>query len=201
MRALSASAVVIALTVALAAQVRATVMVEVPLEELAREAHAIVRGVVTHTGTRMAIRGDSLDPHTLVTIRVHEWLKGRGGRTVRLRELGGVGRFTALAIGGAPRYRAGEEVVVFIERLPGGALRTLALSQGRFAVRRNLRDGRAVVTRDLSGLGFARFDRKGVTVHDAGRTPALALDELGRVVALAATYGGNEGADLGATSP
>jgi hypothetical protein len=174
---------------------RATVMVEVPIEELAREAHAIVRGVVTRVGTRMVARRGSLDPHTFVRLRVHEWLKGRGGRTVRLRELGGVGRVTALAIDGAPRYEVGAEVIAFLE-VHDGVVRTLALSQGQFTVRRNVRDGHPVVTRDLHGIGFARFDRKGITVEGSARVDSLALDELLRVIELAPAYGGNDGMDL-----
>jgi hypothetical protein len=200
-RSLAIVALLVALGAFAATEVRATVMVEVPLEELSRSAHVIVRGAVTHTGTRMVVRGESLDPHTIVTIRVHEWLKGRGGSTLRLRELGGVGRLTALAIDGGPRYRTGEEVVVFAERTRDGALRTLALSQGRFRVRRNVREGGPVLTRDLHGLGFARFDRKGTTIVDAERREVLPLDELRRVVTLAAEYGGNDGVDLGAPAP
>jgi hypothetical protein len=174
---------------------RATVMIEVPLEDLTREADAIVHGVVTRVGTRMVARRGSLDPHTVVWIDVQEWLKGSGGRRVRLRELGGVGRTAGLAIDGVPRYTAGEEVIVFIEAR-GRTPRTLALAQGRFVVRRNVSGGSAIVTRDLDGIGFARFDAKGLTIDGSPRRTSLPLRELRRVVALARSYGGNPGARL-----
>jgi hypothetical protein len=179
---------------------RATVAVEVPLEDLAREADAIVHGVVTRVGTRMVARGGSLDPNTVVRIRVHEWIKGSGGRRVRLVELGGVGRDVGLAISGSPQYRPGEEVIVFIA-LHAGVAHTLDLAQGRFVVRRNVPDGQVVVTRDLRGIGFARFDAKGITIDATPRRTSLPLAELRRVIDLACQYGGNPGAHLDEAPP
>ncbi len=147
----------------------------------------------------MIARGSSLDPHTVVWIDVHDWLKGSGGRRVRLVERGGVSRTVGLAIEGAPRYAPGEEVVVFLE-VRAGVARTLALAQGRFLVHRNVRDG-AVVTRDLRGVGFARFDQKGMTIDASPRRPALPLEELRRVVALACAHGGNAGVHVGDAAP
>jgi len=179
---------------------RATVMVEIPIEDLAREAHAIVHGVVARVGTRLVARGGSLDPHTIVTLDVRVWLKGSGGRRVHLRELGGVTRTVGLAIAGVPRYQPGEEVVVFLEARDR-FVRTLALSQGRFLVRRDRPDGRARVTRDLDGIGFARFDEKGLTIAESPRQGSLPLDELLRVVEAARRFGGRPGVHLGEATP
>ncbi|MFW6051315.1 MAG: hypothetical protein ACODAU_09085 [Myxococcota bacterium] len=175
---------------------RATVMVEVPIEEMARQADGIVHGRVTRTGTRMVVRDGSLDPHTLVWIRVDRWLAGSGGGEVVVRELGGVGEVTALGRDGAPRYEAGEEVVAFLEPHAGG-MRTLAMAQGKFTVVRGRPDEPARVRRDLRGIGFARFDAKGTTVEDAPRHPTMPFDELVRVIELARGQRGATGGSDG----
>mgnify|MGYP002832725363 CR=1 FL=1 len=76
-------------------------------------------------------------PHTLTTIRVHEWMKGSGGETLVLREVGGTYAQGELhyAIDGVPDYRLGEEVVVFLDEDQGGDFyRTHEMVQGKFVV-------------------------------------------------------------------
>jgi hypothetical protein len=178
--------------VVLALPARATVMIEVPVEELVREAHAIVHGTVTRTGTRMIARGDSLDPYTLVWIRVRRWLKGRGGRTVLVREMGGVGAVAAAAVQGGPEYEVGEEVVVFLER-HGAVMRTASMAQGKFQVVRGAPGAPVMVRRDLQGMGFARFRRGGMVVAPATGPDTMRLDELLEVIERSAAFGGNRG--------
>src|SRR5690606_12145544 len=69
----------------------ATVMVEVPLERMVREADAIVVGRVERVGVRLVmLPGGGAEPHTITTIRAVEWIKGDGCERVRLDEIGGV---------------------------------------------------------------------------------------------------------------
>jgi hypothetical protein len=165
-------------SLAVASTASATVMVEVPLDELIRNADAIVHGRVTNTGVRMAIEDGQMEPHTVTTIAVHEWLAGEGGETVRIRELGGEWQGGGVHYEGTPRYRVGEEVVVFLERRPEAPhdLRTLAMVQGKFVVRPGVPGVPASVSRDLSGIAFARWVDGHQTVSAPGRQPAMALE-------------------------
>lgn len=157
----------------------ATVLEEVSLEDMTRDADAIVHGVVVSSGTRMVMDDDGSEPHTLTTIRIIDSLKGEAGETITIRERGGVTQAGGMWISGTPRYAAGEEVIVFLERWTTrpNALRTFGMVQGKFRVRHALGGGPASVERDLEGVGFARWADDGtmtVEHHEAG--PAATLE-------------------------
>ncbi len=87
----------------------ATVMEEVSLEDMIRDADAIVRGRVIASDVRMTLEGSlSMRPDTLTTLEVHEWIAGEGGATVQLRELGGVWQQGGVRYDGTPEYRVGD---------------------------------------------------------------------------------------------
>lgn len=172
----------VALSVAIATglfqpRARATVMVEVPLETMIREADAIVVGVVEQVGARLVMRQDGAEPHTITTLRVREWVKGSGGALVRIDELGGTVAQRSTRIAGTPEYTPGEEVVVFLRRTPEGALRTFAMVQGRFGIRRGVPGADDVVVRDTSAVGFASW-ASGPMAIDHGGVRAMRLDDF-----------------------
>lgn len=156
----------------------ATVMVEIPIEDLVRDADAIVYGTVERVGVRLvrAPGQAGLDPHTTTTIRVHEWIKGEGGTHVSLDELGGEMGEVGLRIDGTPRYRAGQLVVVFLHRVQG-RYRTLQMAQGAFEVMPGLPGTPSIVQRDLGAIGLARWTEGRMTVEHGGRT-AMRLDDF-----------------------
>lgn len=167
-----------ALTLATASTASATVMVEVPLEDLIQQADAIVHGTVVRTAVRLEMREGALEPQTITTIRVREWIAGEGGDEVELRELGGVWQGGGVRFDGTPEYRAGEEVVVFLERRREEPrdLRTLAMVQGKFEVRHGAPGVPSCVLRDLSGVAFARWADGQQTVSEPGDDPAMELE-------------------------
>ncbi len=167
-----------ALTLAIAPTASATVMVEVPLEDLVQQADAIVHGTVVRTAVRLEMREGALEPQTITTIRVREWIAGGGGEEVELRELGGVWQGGGVRFDGTPEYHAGEEVVVFLERRPEEPrdLRTLAMVQGKFEVRHGVPGVPSCVRRDLSGIAFARWADGQQTVSEPGDDPAMELE-------------------------
>jgi hypothetical protein len=167
-----------ALMLATASTASATVMVEVPLEDLIQQADVIVHGTVVSTAVRLEMREGALEPQTITTIRVREWIAGGGGDEVELRELGGVWQGGGVRFDGTPEYRAGEEVVVFLERRRDEArdLRTLAMVQGKFEVRHGAPGVPSCVLRDLSGIAFARWADGQQTVSEPGEDPAMELE-------------------------
>lgn len=185
------------LLLAFPASAAATVMVEVPIEDMARDADAIVVGRVVRSEVRVVVdpvRG--AQPHTLTTIAVSEWIVGSGGATVVVDELGGEIQGHGLAISGTPVYRPGEEVIVFLERADG-RLRTYAMAQGRFEIRRGVGGVPDHVQRDLTDVAFARWSGGQMQVGH-GREPAVSLETfLDHVRMIASRYGvhrPNEGA-------
>lgn len=173
----------------LPATASATVMVEVPIEDMARDADAIVLGRVTSSEVRVVIdpvRGAM--PHTLTTIAVADWIAGSGGATVVVDELGGEIQGQGLAIAGTPVYRAGEEVLVFLERADG-RLRTYAMAQGRFEIRRGIGGVPDLVTRDLSDVSFVRWGGGAMTVGHGNEAPVALTTFVDYVRRIATTYG------------
>lgn len=60
--------------------------------------------------------------------------KGTAGQTVDIAEPGGQVNGTGMIISGAAGYAVGENVLVFLSRMPNGYLRTAGLGQGKYLV-------------------------------------------------------------------
>jgi hypothetical protein len=159
-------------------------MVEVPVEDMAVDADAIVRGFVRNVGTRWVMGARSTEPHTLATLEVTEWIKGRGGDAVIISERGGEYQGGGQWIDGTPHYRVSEEVIVFLRRDPEspGMFRTYAMAQGKFVVARGVPGVPTVVERDLSDLSFARWSGGHMRVSRASLPPTMQLDNFLLVV-------------------
>jgi hypothetical protein len=120
------------------------------------------RGIYTHTRIEVlkCFKGDVPDKEILV------------------RQLGGRSGGYVMGLPGNAPLQVGEEVVLFLTR-DSHYHYVVGLAQGKFAV---LPDGsgRKVVSRDLSGLSFARWDPGGKMIlsRRLGLVPPTYLDEL-----------------------
>jgi hypothetical protein len=149
-----------------AATARATVMVEIPFDRLARESDAIVHGRVLRTGSRLvADESGFFTPHTMTELEVIEPLAGDVGERVVIDEIGGTYQGGGMWIEGTPRYRRGEEVVVFLRALPGGRFRTYGMAQGHFEVRPGVPGVEPSVVRDTSAIGMASWVRGTMSIQ------------------------------------
>lgn len=81
---------------------------------------------------------------TDVELEVVDTLKGSPAGTVHLQQPGGVVGDVGQHVAGAPVFRQGEEVVVFLERALAGRFGVTGLSQGKFRVERSA-DGRSLL--------------------------------------------------------
>lgn len=183
-------------TVLLAAHpVRATVMVEFALEDMIRDADAVVRGVVERSSVRMDLRTGQLEPWTITRVRTSAWLKSSSrapqGDIVEVEELGGVWNGGGSWIDGTPRYRVNEEVVVLLKRDREGHLRTHGMVQGKFVVLRGAPGVATVMVRDLSSVGFARWVDGQMTIAQRTADPAMDFEHFAALVRQMATYAGS----------
>jgi len=156
----------------------ATVMVEFTLEDMARDAVAIVHGRVVRSSGHLQIREGSAEPHTVTTLDAIEWIKGPGGEQLTLREIGGElpGQRGGYAIDGVPNYEVGEEVVVFLEEDPrGDFFRTYGMVQGKFVVLHGAPGVPDTVVRDAEAVSFARWS-EGRMLVQRGDREAMALE-------------------------
>lgn len=157
----------------------ATVMVEIPMEELVSTSDLIVHATVLRTGTQLEPFEGHLETHTITELRPVDFLRGSGDDVVRIDEIGGTNPDGSGSwIEGTPRYRDGEEVIVFLRRLPNGAFRTVGMEQGRFEVIHEVdaSGGRTVVERDTSHVGFASWVDGHMQVRDGARSPSVEYD-------------------------
>src|SRR3972149_10209746 len=90
---------------------RATVVVPLDLEEMARAARIIARGRVVAVDARWT--ADRRMIETIVSLEVDAYLKGALGSVMHFRVPGGVlGRFRTVLVG-APQFTIDQRVVVF----------------------------------------------------------------------------------------
>ena len=128
-----ASLVRIPLTVAILAcamvsSIDAMVLVPVDLDQLAREARAIVRGRVAAIESRFS--EDRRTVETIVTLDADQYLKGEFGSAVQFTIPGGrVGRYRRLVVG-APAFSVAEPVIVFLGAHGPSIPYVLGLTQG-----------------------------------------------------------------------
>jgi hypothetical protein len=178
-RAVAAVATAFAVTLAAYASVaRATVLVDLPLPDLVREADVIVRGTVVRSGRVTEVRNGVAEPWTITTLRVTHWLKGQGGATLRIAELGAVWPGGGHWIDGTPRYVPGDEVVVLLRDDGEGHLRTLNMVLGRFEVRRGVPGVPTTLHRDLGGVGLASWAGGRMQIEHRAHEPAILYDDF-----------------------
>jgi hypothetical protein len=154
---------------------RATMMVEVPFDRLVRESDAIVHGRVIRNGSRLEIDANGAQPHTSTVLEVFEPLKGSVGARLFVDEIGGTVQGRSMWIDGTPRYRQGEECVVFLRALPDGTFRTHAMAQGHFEVRPGVPGVAPRVVRDTSAIGFASWAHEVMEIQP-GAVASMPLD-------------------------
>ena len=165
----------------LAVPAHATVMVEIPIEDLIRDADVIAHGTVVRAGTRLTQFDGRFEPHSIAELRVDDWLKGQTDDVLEIDEIGGETPTFGTWIEGTPRYARGQEVIVFLRRLPNGSFRTVGMAQGRFDVAHAISTtpgGTTTVRRDTSALAFASWVSGQMIVQDGGIGPAIGYDEF-----------------------
>jgi len=80
--------------------------------------------------------------------------KGTAPAQIVVRLVGGhVGHLTS-TVDGVPRFRAGEEAILFLEPAAGSEFNVTSWAQGTFRIRRDIHTGRESVTQDTGGLSL-----------------------------------------------
>ncbi len=122
------------LAAALGAAPAGAIMIEMPLDRIAADADAILRGRVVAASSRWNDENTTIV--TDVTVAVTAAWKGAapaGGRvtlTVPGGEVGEIG----VAVEHAPAFDSGEDVVLFLEQDRGAGTRVLYDEQGKYTV-------------------------------------------------------------------
>jgi hypothetical protein len=113
-----------------------------------------------------AARWEAGEIWTITELETEDVWKGAASSRLAIRLLGGsVGNITS-TVSGVPRFRAGEDLVLFLEPTKLGDFSIESWEQGTFRIRRDARSGEALVTQDTASN--ATFDPKTRTFEPTG---------------------------------
>ncbi len=128
---------------AFTAAAHATVLVPGTLSDLVRDARVIVRGRVLDVRPQWADGRRRVE--SVITVEANTYLKGDFGRVVVFKSPGGeLGRYRSVMIG-APSFREGEEVVLFLDAVGPSLPHIVGFSQGVLRIVREPETGRPMV--------------------------------------------------------
>lgn len=151
----------------------ATTIVPAEFREIVAGSQVIVYGRVSETRAILVDGRRRID--TIVTVDVGSYLKGGPGETVTFRVPGGtVGRYRSIMVG-APEFRAGEEVVLFLQAAGPAIPHVFGLGQGVYRVRVDERSGEKVV---IPPALIARSDAPEPVTRGAAARRPVALDQF-----------------------
>lgn len=141
-----------------AATASATTVVRLSLKDLAKKSDAIVLARVDDQVSRYE---QNKEIYTYYTLHVLEPVKGaKGEQTITIRQLGGIVDNIASVVPGMPRFKNGEEVVVFLTQKDAtGYPWVMGLEQGKYTVIQDEK-GQKRVRNELSGAQFLSLNGK-----------------------------------------
>lgn len=163
-----------------AISIQATTLARLSLDQLAAAADAVARVRCTSVEARW----ENNEIWTLTSFEIVETMKGALPSRITVRLPGGrVGHLTA-SVEGTPRFNAGDEVVLFLERSRAGGFSVTAWVEGTFRISRDPRSGLETVTQDSST--FSVFDTATRAFHTEG-IRRMPLEQFRERVAAAVT--------------
>jgi hypothetical protein len=101
-------------------------------EELTDHSELIVSGQITRSWSDWDSEHKVIWTHHELGVSTSQ--KGAPGATVIVSEPGGVVGDRAMAIAGTVAYRPGDQVTIFLQRMPNGYLRTTGWGQGKYTL-------------------------------------------------------------------
>ncbi len=147
--------VVFAISLVLAAVPNAspTTFVKMSLEQLSAATPLIVRAHCQGS----IVSAERGEIWTITSFEVRETWKGSAPAVLRVRLLGGRTAQMTSHVEGVPRFRAGEDVVLFLAPLHRGDYSVAGWAQGTFRIRRGGAAASPVVTQDTASFLPAEF--------------------------------------------
>ena len=116
----------------LAPLAQATTLQRLSFEELTDTSDMIVTGEVTRTWAAWDEGHHYIWTHYEVAVSSAQ--KGAPATSVELAEPGGVADGMVMTIAGSVTYKPGDNVLVFLQKMPNGMIRTTGWGQGKFTV-------------------------------------------------------------------
>ncbi len=161
-----------------AVRLNATTFIRMSPEKLSAVATLVIRARCV--GNVVETRSGEI--WTVTSFEVREAWKGSAPAVIRTRLLGGRTAQLTSHVAGVPRFRAGEEAVIFLTPTRDGEYSIVSWAQGTFRVHRDPATNRLVVTQDTA----AYQDPNSISAGFEGRAVRnLPLEEFHRRIEMA----------------
>ncbi len=174
-----AHTLLLVLSIALSQNANATTIRPLDASALVRSSSDIVVGTVVSQSSRWD--GSHRRIVTDVKVLVSERLKGAPADTLTLTQLGGELDGARYEVPGAPRFKIGEEIVLFAWRDKKGLAQANGLSQGKCEVTRDASGARTVLGLPAGLVTQARAKVMRVGATSLDREAAPLSDALGAI--------------------
>jgi hypothetical protein len=165
--------------------VAATTLAHLSIEQMTAAASIVVRARCASTEARW----EDGEIWTFSTFETEEAWKGIAPSILSVRLIGGHAGHLISTVPGVPRFRRGEEVILFLEATRTDDFTVTSWAQGTFRITLDPRTGLERVTQDAAGFAFLesathQFQESGIR--------NLSLDELRERVEAAGRIGGSK---------
>src|SRR6184192_2856214 len=137
----------------------ATTVIPPSFDDLVGRAEIIFQGTVTDVRSEWTGEGAQRHIMSYVTVKVEEAIKGNPGASVTLRMLGGTVGAETMEVADAPKFKAGDRDVLFVENNGTQFIPLVGIMHGRFRVQRD-GNGRDTVFTN-SGAPLSSADQVG----------------------------------------
>jgi hypothetical protein len=131
---------VLLLSLALVAALRrsqATTVIPPTFDELVAQAEVIFQGQVTNVKSEWVGEGGQRHIVSYVTFKVEETLKGSPGQSYTMRMLGGTVDGETMAVSDAPKFKVGDQDILFVQNNGSQFIPLVGIMHGRFHVKRD----------------------------------------------------------------
>jgi hypothetical protein len=159
-------------------------------EELTDHSEMVVGGQITRSWSAWDSEHKFIWTH--YELRVSSTQKGRPGAAVEFSEPGGEVGDRGMSVAGSVEYRPGDQVAVFLQRMPNGYLRTTGWGQGKYIVDKTghlhaelsqrgteiVQANQAVKSKPAAGTSLRTLD--GISIGELGRRVAARVAAQGR---------------------
>ena len=163
----------IPLLLGLSSVLSATVLIPSDFREIVSGSQIIVHGRVTEVRSEWLPGGRRIE--SVVTVAPSAYYRGTASGPVTFRVDGGqIGRYKSVTVG-APAFRQGEELVLFLQAQGPSVPRVFGMNQGVFRVNVEERTGRRLVMQPVVAAAGSAPQR---VVRGAGDRRPLPLDQF-----------------------
>jgi hypothetical protein len=144
------------------ASVRMTATTVIPptFEQLVKQAELIFQGTATDVRSVWEGEGGQRHIETYITFKVEDNVKGQAGDSYTIRMLGGTVGDETMEVTDAPKFKVGDQEILFVEHNFDQFIPLVGIQHGRFHVQRDEQAGRDIVVngegepvQDLTKLG------------------------------------------------